>query len=335
MPVTLPAPRRAARAGAIALLLATGVGCGRPPDLPLRIGINPWPGYELLYLAAEKGFFEQEGVKVRLVEYTSLGDTRRAFELGRLDGMTCTLIELSEVRRRTPLSPSAVLVLDNSMGADVLLAGPGTASVEQLRGRRVGVETGSLGVYLLVRALEMYGLRMEDVVLVASDPPSMGADFAGGTLDAIVSYPPYATEILRDGRAHVLFSSAQIPGEVVDVLAVDAAAAAHRARELTGVIRAWERARVYATEHADETQRRMAERERVSPEELRASLAAIRILPLAEQPPLFAPGAALQQIFARLQAVMRATGQDSLPAASRDGGPAVFISEPLDSALQR
>ena len=34
----------------------------------LRIAINPWPGYEFATLAREKGFFDEEKIKVQLID---------------------------------------------------------------------------------------------------------------------------------------------------------------------------------------------------------------------------------------------------------------------------
>ncbi len=63
---------------AASVTLAILGGCAEEPAPPIRIGTNPWPGYEFLHLADELGYFEEEGVEVRLVELTSNGDVRRA-----------------------------------------------------------------------------------------------------------------------------------------------------------------------------------------------------------------------------------------------------------------
>ena len=70
-------------------------GCGQAPQPPVRIGINFWPGYEFLYLAEKQGFFKQEGVPVELIQFSSMGDARRAFERGQVDAMAVTLIATS------------------------------------------------------------------------------------------------------------------------------------------------------------------------------------------------------------------------------------------------
>ena len=70
---------------AVILLLSA---CRETPNPPLRIAINPWPGYEFLYLAERLKLFEAEGVEVRILQFSSLNDSRRAFELGKADGFS-------------------------------------------------------------------------------------------------------------------------------------------------------------------------------------------------------------------------------------------------------
>ena len=53
-----------------ALLLALAA-CGSEPKEPLRIGVNVWPPFELLYLARARGYFDAEKVDVDLVDFSS------------------------------------------------------------------------------------------------------------------------------------------------------------------------------------------------------------------------------------------------------------------------
>ena len=56
----------------LSLGIAAVTGCSPEPKAELRVGINAWPGYEFLYLAQEKGFYRDEGVAVRIIEFNSL-----------------------------------------------------------------------------------------------------------------------------------------------------------------------------------------------------------------------------------------------------------------------
>ncbi|MCX5690211.1 MAG: ABC transporter substrate-binding protein, partial [Planctomycetota bacterium] len=133
-----------------ALLVAAGVWKAiqvrNPVPEPLRIGLNPWPGYEFASLAAAKGYFEVEGVDARLLELSSLGDCRRAFERGQVDGFFGTLIEVLESDARLKRNSQVVCVVDYSDGADSIIARKPISSVAELRGKRVAIESGSVNV---------------------------------------------------------------------------------------------------------------------------------------------------------------------------------------------
>jgi NitT/TauT family transport system substrate-binding protein len=46
-------------------------------EQPLRIALIRWPPFEFMHLAQEKGFFAEEGVEVRIIEFAAVNDTQR------------------------------------------------------------------------------------------------------------------------------------------------------------------------------------------------------------------------------------------------------------------
>lgn len=247
-------------------------GCAKQSGEPIRIGINAWPGYEFLYLAQEKGFYKEEGVAVRLVEFNSLSDARRAYERGQIDGLGTTVVEVLQAREYSRRSPQIVQVLDYSDGADMLLTQPGITNGAGLRGKRVGVELASLGVYVLTRALEKHGLKLADIEPVSIDQMTMENQFHSGKLDAVVTYPPTTLKLLRADKAHRFFTTAEIPGEVVDVLAFEAALCRERADDISKVLRAFRKALNYEKKNPDDAHAIMARREGITPAEFREAL---------------------------------------------------------------
>src|SRR5262249_60802320 len=117
-------------------------------------------------------------------------DARRAYERGQIDGMASTLVELLQARDHSPRSPQAVLVIDSSHGADALVAAPAVRDIAALRGRSVAIEPGSIGVFLLGRALESASASLDDVTLVPMDQQRMPAALARHQVDAAVCSPP-------------------------------------------------------------------------------------------------------------------------------------------------
>ncbi|EKV30011.1 ABC-type nitrate/sulfonate/bicarbonate transport system protein [Caenispirillum salinarum AK4] len=332
------ARRGARRLAAVAAVLLSGIGAaalagcdsGDDGDV-LRLAINPWPGYEFLYLARERGYLAEEGLKVDFVERPDLGGVRAAFVAGEADAMTVTLTEVLRTCDELPdRCPRVVLAADYSDGADVLMAVPPLRSPADLRGRRVAVEDGTATMFLLSRALETAGLSFADVQVVQMPQADMADAVRAGRVDAVATYPPVALELARTGRLRTIFSSADIEGEVVDVVAVAPAWAEDRDEAVAALVRAWDRAVEYWRENAGEAEAVMAAREGVSTRAFAESLAHIRILRSAEQRFLFTQGGPLERAVAHHDRLLRRAGLIQGP----DRSGQVIVGEYLQTALR-
>jgi len=305
-------------------------GCGGH-ELPLRIGINAWPANELLFLAQEKGFFAAQGVDVRLIEYSSLGDVRRAFDRGQIDGMTGTLVELLQSRDATGRAPRAFMVTDFSNGSDMILARGNITAVSELAGKRVAAEPESVGMFVLARALAREGMPFSAVAVVATDQTDMAKNLDSGWVDAAVTYPPVSFEILQIPGTRVLFSSADIPREVVGVVALAGDVLERRPDDAARILRAWDQSLAYAAEHPSEARELMASRERISVEEFSEALAGITLLSSKEQRPLFEPGGPLAKAIGATAELLRTAAQIRNGSASAE----CLAPEPLVRAIAR
>ena len=132
----------------------------------VTIGINPWPGYEFLYLAEQKGFFKQVGANIKLVQLASLTDAQETYIEGHTDGMTSTLTEVVQAPFLGGKPLNVVLVTDYSNGGDVIIASKDIPDLTSLKGKTVGCEVSSLGIFILQRALKTVGLTLSDVTVV-------------------------------------------------------------------------------------------------------------------------------------------------------------------------
>ncbi|MEO8614177.1 MAG: ABC transporter substrate-binding protein [Luteolibacter sp.] len=325
---SVPEPRISfpARVLAGAILAMFVSGCDRPPQSELRLAINPWPGSEFLYLAQQKGFLAAEKLNVRLVEYPSLSDCRVAFEDGQVDAMTWSLIEVLQARENSRRLPQVAVATDYSNGADVIFARSGFATLSALKGHRVGLELGSLGDFLLGRALELQGMKVSDVELVACTPENVEEAFAHGEIDAAVTYPPTSVHLEAGGGMRRLFSSADIPGEVVDVVAVDASVLRRDPELPAGLNRALQRAQEYARAHPQEAYAIMGTREGISAAEFEQALKGIQLVDVAGQKSFFGPKGSLLRSLADVDRTLRSTGQLHAPQVLEDLMPAPPVS---------
>lgn len=303
-----------ARRVALGLGLALSIGACAERGDTLRIGLTAFPTYEYVYLAQEQGFFAAAGLDVRVIEFTSLTDARRAYERGQVDIMPATLVEALAIRDHSTRSPQVVRVLDYSSGADVVLAQPWVTTAQSLRGARIGVELAAVPHYVLVRGLEHLGLSLDDVRLLSHDHATMDAAFRRGELEALVTYPPASVVLQRDLKVQTLFSSASIPREVFDVLLVDERLMGVRWRDVQALLGAIDRAMASAATSPGPAHAIMAERQGVSVDEFTASLThGLTVLSPADQEVIFRPGGPLEMAAARVDRILRDAGQVTGP----------------------
>jgi NitT/TauT family transport system substrate-binding protein len=262
------------------LVLLTLGGCNDDSPSPaLRVAVNPWPGYSFVYLAEEKGYFQEEGVSVRLIELASLADGRRVFEQGQADVMCCTLVEVLSTNESSGEDSAQIIsAVDYSDGSDMLLACPDVKSLEAIRGCRIGVEPESVDGLSVFLALSSIGLTMEDVTLVALAQSEMIDAIRTGKVDAVQTYPPLSDEIERLEGTHRIWDSSQAPGAILDVLAAHQSLLNEREEELRAFVRAFSRAQKYFQEHRKEAVAILARRCGVSEKMLVRALDGVRLL---------------------------------------------------------
>ncbi len=195
-------------------LVATS-GCDSPGSL-LRVGTNVWPGYEPLYLAREQGLYNNHHIK--LVELPSASDVIDALRLGHLEGGALTLDEvLALVQEGQDLV--IVLVFNISAGADMLMAHPDIHTLSDLRGKTIALETTAVGAMMLKSAMDFADLPDDSLHIRHMNLNDQLRAYQSGSIDAMITFEPYSTELARAG-AKVLFDSSAIKGQIVDVLAV-------------------------------------------------------------------------------------------------------------------
>jgi NitT/TauT family transport system substrate-binding protein len=245
------------------VLLVALAGCMQEPQAALRIGTNVWIGSEPLYLARELGRLDPQSVQ--LVEYPSASEVLRAFRNQAIDGMVISLDELFGLAA-DGLQPRAVLVVDVSHGADVVVGRAGMRTMRDLAGKSVAVEGGALGAFVLSRALTLAGMQPGDVKVVHLESNEQPRAFEQGLVDGAVTFDPYRTQLLKAGAA-TLFDSTRIPGEIVDLLAVRASVLEKRPEAIRALLTGWFGATDYMQRDPRDAARRMGVRQQTSGEQ--------------------------------------------------------------------
>lgn len=226
-----------------------------------RIAITNWPGYDPLYLADKKGFLRQQSLNIELIPINSMTDMRTAFERGTIDGYTTTIMDAVESLQETGTQSRIVLLTDYSTGADQLLVDPSITSVTQLRDKRVSLEiTSPVARYMLGRSLSGTNLSFDDFEIRPYNQSILVDQTIRGNLDAVITYEPYTSLIRAKRPMAKLFSSADIPEEILDAVIVSPAMLKAEENLSQRLQYAWQAALDYATAHPEESHALLARR---------------------------------------------------------------------------
>jgi NitT/TauT family transport system substrate-binding protein len=259
--------------GIAACLCAILFSCTPTPKTPLRVGANVWPGYEPLFLARELGYYQGHPIELR--EYPSATEVSQALRNGDLEVAALTLDETLLLAQTTP-DIRAILIMDFSNGADVLMAKPEIKTLQDLKGRKIGVESNALGDYVLTRALDKAALSLKDIQVVHVGAAEHEQAYKKNLVDAVVTFEPARSNLLKAG-ARIAFDSSQIPREIVDVLVVRQQLLTQREADLKALLKGWFRALDYNQNNPKEAANKMAVREQVTAEQFIESLKLLTI----------------------------------------------------------
>ncbi len=258
--------------GGSALLLNV---CAKRQEPLLRVASGLWMGYEPLYLARSLGYYDDKNI--RLVEMPSASQASQALRNGMIEAACLTLDEaLSLLQDGVDLR--VVLVMDVSHGGDVVLARAGIDNLQALRGKRIGVENAAVGAIIFDAALQAGELRAQDVTIVPLTVDEHAEAYLAGKVDAVVTYEPVRSQLLKAG-AKVLFDSSQVPGRIVDVLVVRSEVATAHTQALKALLKGHFLAREYLASQPQDAAKRMAPRLGENPF---AQFTGLRLLDLKE-----------------------------------------------------
>jgi NitT/TauT family transport system substrate-binding protein len=214
----------------LSVLSAKGVQAGT-----LVVAYNQWAGFAPVFVAKEKGFFEAAGVSVELKSFAGPGDSIAPLMAGHLDASLTTPDNVIAMNARGG-TLRCVYMIDASDGADAVVAKKSIATVADLKGKKIGTTLGEVNHLLLLKALEKGGLTEKDVTLVNMSPDDAGAAFIAGNLAAAVTWEPWVSKAASEGGGYSIFTSADAPNLLLDVVAVSDQTLADRSADILALV---------------------------------------------------------------------------------------------------
>ena len=267
-------------------------------DVPLAIAYSDWPGWVAWDIAVQKQWFDAAGVKVdfKWFEYVP---SMEAFSAGQVDAVAMT--NGDQLVTGASGAPSVALLLnDYSNGNDMVVARSGIGSMAELTGKTVGVEVGFVSHLLLLNALKSAGLSEKDIQIVNVPTDQTPQALKSGTVDAIVAWQPNSGQALREvPGSKAIFTSANVPGIIYDVLAVSPKSLAERRGDWEKVAAVWYRIVDYiqAAENRNDVLTIMSARVGLSPEQYAGLMQGTFFLGAEGNAQRYRPGDSLESVF--------------------------------------
>lgn len=265
---------------------------------PLKIAYSDWPGWVAWDIATQKNWFKDEGLDVQFMWY-DYAPSMDAFSTGKVDcvGMTNgdALVTGSGGK------PSvAIIITDFSSGNDMIVGKPGINSVNDLKGKKIGVELGLVDHLLLLNALESNGMKETDATLVNTPTNETPQVLAAGAVDAICAWQPNSGQALKTVQgSKPIYTSAQAPGLIYDLMCVSRESLEKRRGDWLKFVKVWYRIVDYLNDPAnlDEALKILAARDNVKPEEYEPFIQGTHILTLKEALQRWKPGEGLDSVY--------------------------------------
>lgn len=181
----------------------------------IYVGWMPW-GY-----AADSGIVkkwaDKYGLMIEVTQFNDYVESLNQYTAGAYDAVTVTNMDALSIPSAGGVDTTAVIVGDFSAGNDAVFL-KGAGGLAELKGKRVNLVEFSVSHYLLARGLDSVGLSEADVTVVNTADPDMVGAFQTADVEAMVTWNPMVAEIEKLPDATKIFDSAQIPGEIIDLM---------------------------------------------------------------------------------------------------------------------
>jgi NitT/TauT family transport system substrate-binding protein len=294
-----PAPAdKAAEAAKPAAVAPAAAPVPAPGGVALTIAYSDWPGWVAWDVGIQKGWFDAAGVKVdfKWFEYVP---SMEAFSAGKVDAVAMTNGD-QLVTGASGAASVAVVLNDFSNGNDMIVARAGINSVAQLKGKKVGVEVGFVSHLLLLNALKNAKLSDKDIKIVNVPTDQTPQALKSGSVDAIVAWQPNSGQALRDvAGSKAIFTSANVPGIIYDVLAVNPKSLAERQSDWEKVVGVWYQIADYIKEEKNQKEvlQIMSARVGLTPEQYAPLMKGTFFLGAEGNVKHYQPGDTLESVF--------------------------------------
>jgi NitT/TauT family transport system substrate-binding protein len=183
----------------------------------VTIVIGSWYGFYPIYYALENRLDHKNGLRLKVIEPTDIGDARRSYMREQVDFVASSMLEFTKAGSFLHQRIEPVLIADYSNGGDVIVANKSINNIEQLKGKRIAVSANGIGQYILslVFKSKQPSQFFEQIEIRETECEQA---FIQNQIDACVTYPPISTYLLNNPNLHTVYDSRAHPRRIFDLV---------------------------------------------------------------------------------------------------------------------
>lgn len=166
----------------------------------IELNVAYMPNYASLWsvlTGIDQGYFEEEGLEIKLWEFADGPSEIAAMEGGSID-----LAYIGHGAHKLCINGQATIFAPSSVhSTDRIIVLPSSEvtsadDIANLKGKKVAYNAGSSSETALNGALATAGLTMDDIEAYEMDATNMVAAMASGSVDACTAWNPYSNQIM-------------------------------------------------------------------------------------------------------------------------------------------
>lgn len=210
------------------ILIMALAGCltNKPEDAPLahlKVATSPFLGFAPFYIAQDEGYYEEQGLEVEFVKFSSATQAIPLVAQGRLDvvsgGISASLINAATQDINVKIVAGGFYLppgggSTNFMVRRDLYVSGEVDTVDELKGRKIVMNClGCVCDFMASKLLASAGLSLADVQVAKMDISQMVSAFESKAIDVALMGPPEDERAKALGYAVLLISGCDvIPG---------------------------------------------------------------------------------------------------------------------------
>jgi len=167
-----------------------------------------------------KKWADKYDINIEVVQINDYIESINQYSVGEFDACTMTNMDALTIPAAGGVDSTALIVGDFSNGNDGIVL-KGESELAAIEGQNVNLVELSVSHYLLARALDSVGLSEADVQVVNTSDADMVAIYGTDDVTSVATWNPLLSEISQQPNSTVVFNSAQIPGEIIDLLVIN------------------------------------------------------------------------------------------------------------------